>query len=187
MSASQDKWNARYRNKGTQRRPSVPGYLQHRFKQLRAGSVLDVASGDGAATLYLAEHGFEVTALDIAEQGLKRLLGFAQEQGLQVNTHVRDLEQPNALKGLAQFDNIVITLYKPEIALWPELVDHLNPDGRLLLTTFNLTHHEMTGFSRRFCLAPNELEAIHPNLELLEYSTTNTDNSGMDHYLFQRL
>ena len=185
MSASQEKWNTRYRNKGTQR-PSVPGFLQHRFKQLRAGSVLDVASGDGAATLYLAEHGFEVTALDIAEQGLKRLLGFAQEQGGQVNTHVRDLEQPNALNGLAQFDNIVITLYKPEIALWPELVGHLIPGGRLLLTTFNLTHHEKTGFSRRFCLTPHELETIHPDLELLEYSTTDNDNNWMDHYLFQR-
>ena len=185
MSASQDKWNTRYRHKGT-KRPSVPGYLQHSFKQLCTGSVLDVASGDGAASLYLAKHGLEVTALDIAEQGLARLEGFAQEQGLQVTTHVRDLEQPAALSGLAQFDNIVITLYKPVISLWPELVEHLVPGGRLLLTTFNLTHHDMTGFSRRFCLAPNELEAIHPELELLEYSTTDSNNSWMDHYLFQR-
>ena len=185
MSVSQEKWNSRYRNKGD-KRPTVPGYLQRSLSQLRVGTVLDVAAGDGAASLYLAAQGFEVTALDIAEQGLKRLVVFAQEQGLQVNTHVGDLEQPNALSGLAQFDNIVITLYKPEIALWPELVDHLKPGGRLLLTTFNLAHHEMTGFSRRFCLTPNELETIHPDLELLEYSTTDNDNSWMDHYLFQR-
>lgn len=185
MSGSQDKWNTRYLNKGLTV-PSVSGYLRRNLDQLQPGSVLDVASGDGAASLFLAANGYHVTALDIAEEGLKRLSGFAKERGVTVQTQVCDLEQPETLTGMALFDNVVITLYKPALSLWPELVKHLKPDGRLLLTTFNMEHHRQSGFSKRFCLAPDELISIHPDLNLLDYSSTADDEHWMDHYLFQR-
>lgn len=185
MSAVRDKWNARYLSKGD-RSPSAPSFLQKHIDSLTPGSVLDIAAGDGAASLLLASEGFAVTALDISENGLERLATFAKEQGSQVATQVCDLEQPGALSGLEQFDNAVITLYKPAPAFWPELVEHIVPGGWVLLTTFNVEHHVQTGFSKRFCLQPRELESIHPQLELIEYSSTSNDENWMDHYLFRR-
>ncbi|MDI3325045.1 class I SAM-dependent methyltransferase [Pontibacterium granulatum] len=186
MSAARDKWNARYQSKGAQP-PSAPSFLQKHIDSLKPGSVLDIAAGDGAASLLLAREGFAVIALDISENGLERLAAFAKEQGNQVATQVCDLEQPGALGGLGQFDNAVITLYKPVPELWQELVEHVVPGGRVLLTTFNVEHHVQTGFSRRFCLEPGELEAVHPGLELIEYSSTASGGNWMDHYLFRRL
>lgn len=186
MSASRDKWNARYLNKGD-RPPSVPSFLQKHIGSLKPGSVLDIAAGDGAASLLLAREGFAVTAVDISENGLKRLSQFAIEQGNQVATQVCDLEQPGALSGFGQFDNAVITLYKPVPAFWSELVEYIVPGGQVLLTTFNIEHHVQTGFSRRFCLQPGELKAAHPELKLIEYSSTSSDGNWMDHYLFRRL
>lgn len=186
MSAAREKWNARYLNKGD-RPPSAPSFLQKHVGDLKPGSVIDIAAGDGAASLLLASEGFAVTALDISENGLNRLETFAEEQGNQISTRVCDLEQPDALSGLGWFDNAVITLYKPTPAFWLELVEHIVPDGQVLLTTFNIEHHAQTGFSKRFCLQPGELEAIHPKLELIEYSSTSNDGAWMDHYRFRRL
>lgn len=185
MSAARDKWNARYLSKGD-RPPSAPSFLQKHIGSLKPGSVLDIAAGDGAASLLLAREGLAVTALDISENGLERLATFAEEQGNQVAIQVCDLEQPGALSGLGQFDNAVITLYKPAPAFWSELVEHIVPGGLVLLTTFNVEHHAQTGFSKRFCLEPGELEGVHPELELIEYSSTANDGNWMDHYLFRR-
>jgi len=186
MSAARDKWNARYLSKGD-RPPSAASFLQKYIGDLNPGSVLDIAAGDGAASLLLAREGFAVTALDISENGLERLARFAEEQGDQVTTQVSDLEQSGALSGLGQFDNAVITLYKPVPSFWQDLVEHIVPGGQVLLTTFNVEHHAQTGFSKRFCLEPGELESIHPQLELIEYSSTSNDGNWMDHYLFRRI
>lgn len=185
MSVAREKWNARYLNKGD-RPPSAPLFLQKHIGDLKPGSVLDIAAGDGAASLLLAGEGFAVTALDISENGLERLATFAKEQGNQVATQVCDLEQPSVLNGFGQFDNAVITLYKPVPDFWSGLVEHIVPGGRVLLTTFNIEHHIQTGFSKRFCLEPGELKSIHPQLELIEYSSTSNDENWMDHYLFCR-
>lgn len=185
MSAAREKWNARYLNKGD-RPPSAPSFLQKHIGNLKPGNVLDIAAGDGAASLLLAGEGFAVTALDISENGLERLSAFAKEQGNQVAIQVCDLEQPGALSGLGQFDNAVITLYKPVPSFWDELVEHVVTDGFVLLTTFNIEHHVQTGFSKRFCLQPGELKSIHSELELIEYASTSNDGNWMDHYLFRR-
>jgi len=183
MSKSREKWNSRYRSR-TRSAPTPPHFLVQAKDQLNPGSVLDVAAGDGAASLWLAANGFDVTALDIAEEGLKRLQAFAEADGLSINTVQADLEQAGALEGLGTFNNAVVALYKPVDGFWAELVAHLTPGAKVLLTTFNLQHHQHTGFSRRFCLSPNELAHVHPELSLLEYRQTEHDGSWMDHYLF---
>ena len=38
------------------------------------GTVLDLGAGDGRHALYLASQGFEVTAVDLSEAGLEKLL-----------------------------------------------------------------------------------------------------------------
>lgn len=187
MSKSREKWDSRYLNKPDQA-PQVHTFVEAMVDQLNAGSVLDIASGDGAAALYLAANGFQVTATDISGEGLKRLSRFAAQKGVSVATEVIDLEQEGgALSTLGQFDNIVISLYKPVATLWPEMVAHLRPGGRLLLSTFNLKHHEQNGFSRRFCLEPAELSAIHPALKLVQYRQDVGSSQTMDLYLFERL
>lgn len=183
MSKSREKWNSRYRSR-TRPAPTPPHFLVQVKDQLKPGSVLDVAAGDGAASLWLAAQGFEVTALDIAEEGLKRLQSFAEADDLPINTVQADLEQTGALDDLGKFNNAVIALYKPVDGFWAELTDHLTSGAIVLLTTFNLEHHQHTGFSRRFCLSPNELANVHPGLSLLEYCQTELDGNWMDHYLF---
>jgi len=179
-------WNTRF-NKRPMKKPNTPEFIEEKFDQLLPGTVLDVASGDGAATLYLAGKGFSVTATDISDVALKRLTFFAQELNLEVATCLVDLDQPAALTQLGTFDNIVIAHFKPDTIHWPLLVSLLRPGGQLLISTFNLKHHLENNFSRRFCLEENELVKVSDKLVIKHYASANRNGSYMDDYLFRRV
>ncbi len=54
------------------------------------GTVLDLGSGDGRNTLYLAEKGFHVKAVDLSEAAIEKLHRFAAQRGLAVETQIAD-------------------------------------------------------------------------------------------------
>lgn len=61
-------------------------YLLTRWKKAGLNSILDLGCGIGRHSLLFAENGFEVTALDSSESGLRRLEIAAAERGLAVET-----------------------------------------------------------------------------------------------------
>ncbi|UTW10691.1 class I SAM-dependent methyltransferase [Marinobacterium rhizophilum] len=185
MSAVREKWNQRYGARA-QAAPATPAFVTEVAPSLRRGSVLDVAAGDGAASLALARLGFRVTAVDIAEVGLARLQAFAAAEQLEIPTHCRDLAQPHCLQQLGSFDNILVCRYKPEATLWPQLAAALVPGGLLAFSTFNLQRHEEHGFPARFCVQPGELAHIHSQLELLHCASVTRGADSFDDYLFRR-
>ena len=186
MKEDRERWNTRF-SKRPMIQPTIPGFIEETFEQILPGTVLDVASGDGAAALYLAAKGFTVTASDISDVALERLALFAQELNLEVATCVVDLDQPAPLTRLGTFDNIVIAHFKPETNYWPLLVSLLRPGGKLLLSTFNMKHHLENGFSRRFCLAENQLVNVSDQLVLEHHASVNRNGRYMDDYLFRRV
>ncbi len=185
MTAVRDKWNQRYQARA-EVLPATPAFVMQVAQRLKTGSVLDVAAGDGAASLALARLGFAVTAVDIADVALTRLAGFAAQEGLSIHTRVADLSRPDSLETLGAFDNILVCRYKPEPVLWPALAAILVPGGLLALSTFNLQQHEAHGFPARFCLQPGELEHIDPALELLSFQSVERQGDCFDDYLFRR-
>ena len=66
---------------------------------LQPGSkVLDLGSGEGRNALFLAECGFDVTAVDISEAGIRKLQDAASKKNLDVRTEISDMrhfEFPN--------------------------------------------------------------------------------------------
>jgi len=188
MSKAQEKWDQRYlaKSQGLENAPVAPEYLQRQWHLLKTGRVLDLAAGDGAASIFLAKKGFSSVATDISQVGLDRLSKAMTKLGLEVETHQLDLEADSvALAGLGLFDSIVISRYKPADGLWSKLLNLLKPEGTLLLTTFNLHQHERTGFSKRFCLRENELLDHCVELALVDFES-DLNQSGMDSYLFKK-
>ena len=164
--------------------------MQH-SNRLNKGSILDLASGDGRHSLFLASIGFRVTAVDISPIALSRLDHFASLQDLHISTLQMDVDDkfsllgPDAFEDL--FDNLIIFFFKPPVRLWQVLPDLLKPEGKILLCTFNLQQHDNKGFSRRFCLEPGELAAVHPQLEVESYQSFEDKERCLDAYLFKRV
>lgn len=188
MSKAQEKWDQRYlaKSQGLEAVPVAPEYLQRQWCLLKQGRVLDLAAGDGAASIFLAKQGFTPVATDISQVGLTCLSEAMAKLGFTVETHQLDLETESVdLSKLGLFDSIVICRYKPVDTLWVKLIELLKPEGALLMTTFNLQQHERTGFSKRFCLRENELLNHCNELALIDYEA-DRNQSGMDSYIFRK-
>ena len=61
---------------------------------LPPGRALDIACGTGRNAIWLAEHGWQVTAADGAPVAIEILEQRARERGLNIGTRVADLEAP---------------------------------------------------------------------------------------------
>ncbi|MBN1649070.1 MAG: class I SAM-dependent methyltransferase [Spirochaetales bacterium] len=61
-------------------------YFLHRWKGLGLTRLLDLGCGIGRHALLFARHGFEVTAFDLGESGLKKLASSARDEGLRIRT-----------------------------------------------------------------------------------------------------
>jgi 2-polyprenyl-3-methyl-5-hydroxy-6-metoxy-1,4-benzoquinol methylase len=59
---------------------------------MQPGSALDIACGEGADALWLAEQGWNVTAVDFSSVAIERARRAASERALQVEFKVADLD-----------------------------------------------------------------------------------------------
>ena len=99
------------------------------------GPALDLACGVGAQSLWLAECGLQVTALDVSPVAIGIAAAAAATQGLDVDARVWDTDAglPVDLTGLAM---IVCQRYRAP-HLFTEFVDRLRPGGALVLTVLS--------------------------------------------------
>ncbi len=92
MKADQTRWNKRFKGKefalGKEPNPFLKKYLPF----LPIGKALDIAAGEGRNAVFLALHGFEVDAVDISEEGLRKVRKSAKEAGVRVHTIRSDLD-----------------------------------------------------------------------------------------------
>jgi SAM-dependent methyltransferase len=145
------RWQARWQERPPGEDLPEP-FLEEHLGDLRPGAVLDIAAGAGRNALFLASHGFAVTALDIAPAALARLEAAAAAKGLSIATRCADLDDAGALDGLGPFDDLLVVRYRPSPAQWAPLLARLRPGGLLLLCSFGLAEAGRRGFCRDYCL-----------------------------------
>ena len=134
-------WESRYRS--TMWSGRVNPTLTSAVDSLTPGTALDVGCGEGADALWLAEQGFEVTAVDASPRALAR--GEAER----VN-RVRKDARPRLVRWIAcdvvtdalptppdQYDLVTAHFLHMPAAdrkiVWPKLVDAVAPGGTLLI------------------------------------------------------
>ncbi|AXX96999.1 class I SAM-dependent methyltransferase [Profundibacter amoris] len=130
------KWDTKYSDGHHLIEKGEASFMLKRFyHKAPAKRALDVACGTGRNALFLAEHGFEVDALDISPVGLQRLQGHAEQiSGAgTVNCQVVDLDEYSPPK--ANYDLIVVTNYLNR-CLIPKLARELREGGVLVIDTF---------------------------------------------------
>lgn len=157
-----------------QRGPAPSRFLTQQLNRLAKGRVLDVACGGGRHALYLADHGFDVTAIDQDVTSLGQLAETAKRHHLQ-NLTVKQVDLERATEERLEFpanayDTIVVCFYLHR-PLFPWLIDALKPNGTLLYETFTIDNYFRHGHPRRweFCLTHNELLRLTSTLRVLYY------------------
>lgn len=135
MANSQEKWNKRWREKARTADWQVDPWLERVFPLLPKGTALDVACGIGRNSLFLAENGFFVTALDVSETALGLLNEAARQRNLAINTQQIDLESGAPLPE-GPFDLLLNFFFLHRPLLVPELA-RVKPGGVVVIRTFS--------------------------------------------------
>ncbi len=110
------------------------------------GKVLCLGEGEGRNAVFLAKHGYEVTAVDLSEIGLRKAKKLAHSQGVDLHTQVVDLATYDMPKG--KFDIIVSIFVHLPLALRQRLhqqvIANLAPNGLYVLEAYTVHHLELT-------------------------------------------
>lgn len=98
------------------------------------GAALDLATGQGRNALYLASHGWTVTAVDISDEGLRRAGEAAARAHVALDTVQADIDAYDY--GVAKWD-LVTEIYVPDpVARAGKIKAALRPGGLFVLEFF---------------------------------------------------
>ena len=159
-----DKWNKRYAEDSD--RKVIPAtLLENWIEYVPRGKALDIACGSGCNALFMARAGFDVDAVDISSEGLKKASASAQEQGLHINWIEHDLEQPCSF---ATDYQLIVIMWYVNLPLISRLCDCLTPGGYLICEEHLLTGIDVAGpRNPEFRVAPGQLRKVVSTLNVL--------------------
>ncbi|HEU4888687.1 MAG TPA: class I SAM-dependent methyltransferase [Thermoanaerobaculia bacterium] len=149
-------WNARYRSREQiDNEPSQ--LLLDAARDLTPGRALDLACGAGRNAAWLAEHGWDVVAIDGAEEAIR----LVHEKDARIDARVMDLESNAPLPFDDETFDLVAILYFLHRPLFAEARRVLRPGG-LLVTAIR-----SRGINPRFCLSLDELLVEFAGMDVL--------------------
>jgi len=151
-----DEWNERYRSRD-QLDLTPARLLVDTATELTPGRALDLACGAGRNALWLAQHGWKVTAIDGAEEAIRLL----REHDAGIDTRVLDLESDAPLPFEDESFDLVVILYFLHRPLFAEAQRVLRPGGIVI------TAIRTMGINPRFCLSLEELREEFAGCEVL--------------------
>ena len=167
------KWNEKYRRK---QYPAEPSQIVKDFFGLAPGkNALDIGAGSGRNSLFLAEHGFSVDAVDISEEGLKQFADTHPE----IRPICADLDTFD-IPG-KRYDLIVNVKFLNR-RLFPYIKEGLRPGGLLIFETFleAADPDVVKTMQRDYLVRENELLHAFISLHILYYKEEpGEDDDGM--------
>ncbi len=169
-------WEERYSGDGcdTLRNPSA--LLTEWLDDRPPGKALDLACGTGRNALFLAEKGYDVTAIDISPRAIALARQVARERGLKINWIAADLDT-YAIRG--RYDLIVISFFKVSREMVPGIIDALQDGGMLLYENHLLPPSSADEtHNHRFHLKPGELGQLFTGLQVIGYEERRVEGEG---------
>ncbi|RKF19274.1 class I SAM-dependent methyltransferase [Altericroceibacterium spongiae] len=165
-------WDERYAEEGLAYGDAANDFLVQQVSALQPGNCLCLAEGQGRNATWLAQQGFDVTAVDQSATGLAAARDFAAQRGVSIRTEVADLADYDL--GEARWDNMVsIFAHMPSVvrkALHSRVARGLKPGGVFLLEAYTPETLQTSGMG-----GPKEpdllmtLESLREELQGLEF------------------
>jgi tellurite methyltransferase len=162
------RWETRYSKSGVSADLTPSCYLvENQGLVPHRGLALDVASGTGRNSIFLAQLGLDVIALDISETALVLCGQHAVKAGVTVSRAVVDL---STFQIAPDTFDLIINFNYLQRDLAAVLVEGLKVGGVLVFETMTRDHlQENPDFTPDFLLKPGELLRLFRGLHLLKY------------------
>ncbi len=173
LKKDREKWDQRYlEDKGAPFSPD-PWLVEH-ANLLESGRCLDLACGRGANSLFVAERGYAVHAVDISLTALLELQKEANRWKLDVQCIVMDLDYCSLP---VRFYDLVLVFYFFNPKLMKAISACLKPGGLTLYSTYNHGHTSVKpGFNPAYLVPPPGLAPYFTQFEIL----VNEPEAGKD-------
>lgn len=150
------KWNEKYtNNKSLLKKRPQSKKLSNAIKIVKGNLALDVACGVGRNSIFLAQNGFEVEALDISSVALEEL-----DKNNYKNIKTKQIDLESYCPKEDSYNLIVMTNYLDR-NLIEKLYKALKKDGILFIETYMFhKENEKTPSNPNFLLKENELKTF---------------------------
>lgn len=129
--------------------------------------VLDVACGVGRHAIYLAERGWQVTAVDSSKVAIEILTDRANELGIQIDARIADLETGEFVIEPAAYD-LIVNCHYLQRDLFPAIKSGVRNGGVVIaVIAMEDDDPQIKAMNPAFLLQPGELRAQFAGWELL--------------------
>jgi SAM-dependent methyltransferase len=170
LKSDQKRWDERFKGKKFAFGEKANAFLRNHITLLPKGKALDLASGEGRNAVFLAQHGFDVDAVDISEIGLRKTEQLAKKTGVNLLQPIlADLDTYPIKKG--NYD-LITDFYFLNRNLIPKIKRGLKKGGMLIFETYLLEHrklHKGGPKNPKYFLKPNELLRLFSRFRILFY------------------
>lgn len=159
-------WNERY-SRGEHIISEPMPLLVRVASELKPGRALDLACGVGRHAIFLAERGWQVTAVDASRVGIELARAAARERKVEVDWRVIDLEHGRFEIEAGAYDLIGVFYYLQR-DLFPQIRAGVSPGG-LVIAAIHMVDEspDAKQMNPEFLLEPGELRAEFHGWELL--------------------
>ncbi len=181
-------WDERYRS-GEHGMIEPSPLLLKAIADLKPGRALDIACGVGRHAIFLAKHGWQVTAVDSSRAGIEILQQRAGDVVVSIDTHVVDLEKGEFQIGPDTYD-LICDFYYLQRDLFPSMRAGTKPGGRVVAAIhLNDGNPDAKPHNPAFLLERGELKTLFSDWEITYYREGASDEGGHHHdtaYLIAR-
>jgi len=160
-----DRWNETYSSgRGFKAKPNA--LLVEAAKYLPAGKALDLGVGQGRNAIYLAQHGWDVTGVDITEVGIEQARARARELGLKLTLVLQDADVFNY--GREQWDLVTVIYFNPR-PYAKRIQTALKPGGVVVVEGYHRNATKKLRISAGVVFDSGELRELFKGFEVLRY------------------
>jgi SAM-dependent methyltransferase len=171
------RWNKVFTSPDSNFNRNPNAFLVETVKPLKPGRALDIGLGQGRNSLWLAQQGWEVTGVDISEEGIRLAREQAAKLGVKLHTVLQSADEFDYRRN--QWD-LVIGMFMHQIFSRnaAKVIDGLKPGGLVVVEAFHADRSRTLG--RPLGYQNNELLRAFDRLRIMHYQdlTAPADWSG---------
>ncbi len=183
LKSDREKWDLRY-SREARGIPEPDEFLVSNSSFLTSGIALDLACGLGGNSVFLANRGYSVHALDVSSEAIFGLHEKARIEGLSIYPLVADVDCFQLPKS---FYDLIIVFYFFAKDLMPDIMAAVKKGGLLFYATYNQRHRSVNPtFNPDYLVSADGFVQYFSAFDILVSETAAGENQNVSRILARK-